>query len=272
LFDICASIACVRLRRRLGMLRRGLGFGRRDRHIAEQAEAAVVRGFRSSRQLYGIRCSEKAERLPHLGIAGDSGERDAPRRAWRTRDDACIAQQPGGFEHGLPRHFGAGSREGDIEAAHDSGCNRSRGCRRGRRRDRLVLTRGQRLDAPAYRRGAGEIGLAAGLVRIELRLDDVARLEEDVDHPAREREFLLAQAVEQRFQLVRDAHHVVEAEHAAAALDRMGRTEDGVELVQAGCVRIEAEEQILHRRQMLCRLLEEQLVELGEVRGHGFTR
>jgi hypothetical protein len=62
-------------------------------------------------------------------------------------------------------------------------------------------------------------------------LEQVAGVEEGVDHVRPQRQLALADAVEQVFQDVGDFGEIGKAEGAGRALDRMGGAEDGVQLL-----------------------------------------
>ena len=64
--------------------------------------------------------------------------------------------------------------------------------------------------------------------------------------------------------------HIGKTECAAAPLDGMGCTENGVELVSVGRIKIKREQQAFHAREMLDGLIEEHLVKLAHVDGHRF--
>ena len=68
----------------------------------------------------------------------------------------------------------------------------------------------------------------------ELPLEDVAGLEEDVDHFALNLKLALAQFVEQRFQYMGQLGHVGKTESAGAALDGMGGAEDRIQVFGVG--------------------------------------
>ena len=92
------------------------------------------------------------------------------------------------------------------------------------------------LESFAHLLDGFRIDLPAILVRVELRFEHVAGLQEGIDHFVAQREFFLAQAVEQGFQNVGHFGHVGETESAAAALDGVGSPENGVEVVEIGRV------------------------------------
>ena len=99
----------------------------------------------------------------------------------------------------------------------------------------------------------------------ELALENVASREQGIDHFHREREFVLARAVEQRLQFVRHCGHVGKTEGAAATFDRVRGAKDGVEFVITGCRRVETEQQVFHFGQMLGRFLKKHFVKLRQV-------
>ncbi len=89
-----------------------------------------------------------------------------------------------------------------------------------------------------------------------------------IHHVVRQRSLTLAYPIQHGLKDVGDFHHVLEAESAARPLDGVGRPEQGVHLFRIGGARIDRQQKRLHARQMLCGLLEEDLVELAHVYGH----
>ena len=103
----------------------------------------------------------------------------------------------------------------------------------------------------------------------ELHLDDVDGLEEHIHHLTQQLQLAIAQFVQQRLKDVRGFGNLGETKSPAPALDRMRCTEDGVKVVFARGIDIKLEQQQLHFREQLGRLLEEDFVELGHVDSHG---
>ena len=76
---------------------------------------------------------------------------------------------------------------------------------------------------------------------------------------------MTAQLVQQRLHLVGQFGHVGKAESGRTALDRVGASEDGVELLVVGRLHIQRQQHLLHLFQVFTSFLEEDLVELGQV-------
>jgi hypothetical protein len=108
----------------------------------------------------------------------------------------------------------------------------------------------------------------AEAVPVQLHLQDILGRQEGVDMGRRQRHFALADAVQQRFQHVRDFAHVGHAKRRRAALDRMGGAENRVQVFFAGRLDVHSQQQALHFSQQLFRLVEEDLVELANIDGH----
>jgi hypothetical protein len=80
-------------------------------------------------------------------------------------------------------------------------------------------------------------------MRREKFLENVAGIEEGVDHLRTQSQFALANAVEQVLQDMRDLGQVGEPEGAGRALDRMRGAENRVELLGIGIVDVEAQQE-----------------------------
>ena len=92
-----------------------------------------------------------------------------------------------------------------------------------------------------------------------------------IGHRLRHLHALAAQLVEQRLDAVRERGDVGEAERRAAALDRMGDAENGVDQLRLGRSEVELQERGLHAVERLEALFEERAVELGEIERHAST-
>ena len=106
-------------------------------------------------------------------------------------------------------------------------------------------------------------------MRIELRTDHIAGAQEGVDHRRGQFDFFLAQTIEQRLQFMGHFGHIMETEGTAAALDRMGGTKNRVQILKAGRLDVERQQQAFHARQILGGFIEKHLVELAEFSSHG---
>jgi hypothetical protein len=94
---------------------------------------------------------------------------------------------------------------------------------------------GARKDIEPLHHHLGRIGVELA-VRLPAALgqlpgDHVLGMEERIDHLRPQRDLLLAQAIEQRFQGMGGVRDVGEPERPRATLDRVGRAEDGIELL-----------------------------------------
>jgi hypothetical protein len=154
-------------------------------------------------------------------------------------------------------------------------CGRCRGrgigARRRWGRGQRARARSECADVEQQRCGVDRFA-AAALVARKLRAQRVAGLQQGVDHRAAGCEFAPAQLVEQRLHLVRQLGHVVEAERRRAALDRVRAAKDRVERLVVGGCDVEREQQRLHLLEVLACLLEEDLVELGQIDAGGGLR
>src|SRR6185437_1640972 len=81
----------------------------------------------------------------------------------------------------------------------------------------------------ARRFDRGVLAAVAGLQPLEVRLERVARVEQQAHRGRVRLAAALAQRVEERLHLVRGLGELREAEGAAAALDRVRGAEDGIE-------------------------------------------
>ena len=103
---------------------------------------------------------------------------------------------------------------------------------------------------------------------IQHQLENVSGGKKGIHHFALQQQFALADAVKQVFQDMGDILQIGEAKRAARSLDRMGGAENRVELLRVRILQIEFEQQGLHAGQMLLGFLEEDLVELTDVKAH----
>lgn len=123
----------------------------------------------------------------------------------------------------------------------------------------------QTFEFRADRDGGFHVRLGARAIRGELILQHVLRGEERVDHVPAQNQFVIARAIQQRFEDVRRFRQRGETERRRAALDRMRRAEDRREVFGIGIGDVQHEEQLLHLREVFIGLVEEGLIELGNV-------
>jgi len=131
---------------------------------------------------------------------------------------------------------------------------------------RLILSKVA--QSGANRRNGARVGDSLAAMRGEQALEDIAGVEEGIDHVLAQRQFALADAIQQIFQDVRDFGQIVETEGAGRTLDRVRGAEDRIELLGVGLMHIQFEQHGFHAAQMLRGLLEEDLVKLGHVKAH----
>ncbi|CAJ8135634.1 Uncharacterised protein [Burkholderia pseudomallei] len=162
--------------------------------------------------------------------------------------------------HGLSRRNGRRRRGGSSGRS-----GRGRGCRR---RLRAARRRLQPLELRADRGRGGRIGLGARAVVGELVGQHVLRLEERIDHLLRQRELMIACAIEQRFEDVRRFRERGEAERRGAALDRVRGAKDRRQILGIGRGDVQVQQQLLHLREQLVGFVEERLVELCDIESH----
>lgn len=162
--------------------------------------------------------------------------------------------------HGLSRRNGRRRRGGSSGSS-----GRGRG---GRRRLRAARRRLQPLELRADRGRGGRIGLGARAVVGELVGQHVLRLEERIDHLLRQRELMIACAIEQRFEDVRRFRERGEAERRGAALDRVRGAKDRRQILGIGRGDVQVQQQLLHLREQLVGFVEERLVELCDIESH----
>ena len=160
---------------------------------------------------------------------------------------------------------------------HRGGCGHggSSGCRgrrhrcdhRGRRRHhgRGAIAGGQPRDALHQIGGGHGLALAARLVARQQAARGIRRLQQHIHHFRHRGDFMAAQTVQQRLHLVRQLGHVGETEGRRSPLDRVGTTENAVELFVIGCIQVQIQQHLLHLVEVLPRLFEEDLVELGQI-------
>ncbi len=103
---------------------------------------------------------------------------------------------------------------------------------------------------------------------VEQALQYVAGFEKGTDHVHVQGSLPATDAVEQRLQFVGHGGQVVEAEHAAGALDRVRRTEDAIERLGVRLIEVEPDQQEFERRQVFVGFLEEDLEELLHTGSH----
>ena len=146
-------------------------------------------------------------------------------------------------------------------------------CRRDRfgiRRRRLAGRRdGQRIEPGDDMLECRVIRLALCAIGVDLALEHVATGEKHVHRRAVEHQFAVSRAIEQILQPVGGVLQTGETEGARPALDRMRRAEDRVELFAVRGRGVERNQQTLHLVEQLVGLVEEGLVELGDVDTHG---
>ena len=136
--------------------------------------------------------------------------------------------------------------------------------------------------------GRGGLGLADdGHLQIELQVRHALRvdgllgldgaqhgaqhvhgLQQQVGHRRRDRHAAAAQLIEQRLEAVGEGGDLAEAERGAAAFDRVRDAEYGVDQFRIRGADVELQQRRLHGVERLEALLEERVVELGQVDGH----
>ena len=112
------------------------------------------------------------------------------------------------------------------------------------------------------------VDVGAVAVAVQLHLEDVLGGQERVHVLCRQAHLALANAVEQRLEHVRHFAHVVQAEGRCPALDRVGGTEDRVQVFRVRRIDIDGQQQTLLFGEQLFRLVEKDLVKLADVDGH----
>ncbi len=98
-----------------------------------------------------------------------------------------------------------------------------------------------------------------------LRLDNIAGLEHGIDVGPVDRAFTLAQQVEQVLEHMRERGDLLEPEHGRAALDRVDRAEDRVQIVGARRIGVEPQQDGFGAGQVLLRLFEKDRTERAAV-------
>ena len=112
------------------------------------------------------------------------------------------------------------------------------------------------------------IHLASPLVCLKHGTQQIARLEKCINHIGTQHKFLLANTIKQVLKNVCCVSQIGKTEGACAALDRVCRPKNGIELLHIRIFKIQIEQQRLHCRQMLLGLLEEHLIELTHIDSH----
>ena len=135
------------------------------------------------------------------------------------------------------------------------------------RRLRLAQERAQRREGIIG--GAGRrVGFVGGVGQQAGK--NVVGADQGIDQPGGDGDLGVAHAVHHRLELVREGDEVVEAEGAAAALDRMDGAEDGVNLVHVDLAGGEAQQPGLGDGQQFGAFVEVGLLEAAEI-VHGCT-
>src|SRR6185312_9339829 len=107
-----------------------------------------------------------------------------------------------------------------------------------------------------------------GLDGAQHRAQHIDRLQQQVRHGQRDLHTAAAQLIQQRLEAVCEGGDVREAERGAAALDRVGDAEDGVDELAIRSADIQLQQRRFHRVERLEALLEEGIVELSQIDGH----
>src|SRR5581483_7307594 len=138
-----------------------------------------------------------------------------------------------------------------------------------RRRGRTLLAGESRLDAfeQAERGNENRAGRlpAADLgrdFRVELA-ESVAAFEDEIDDCGRNRQLLLARQIKQRLQLVGERLDGRQIKKARAPLERVKRTENGIEYVHVRGIFLEDEYSLLDILQVLLGFVEELAEQFG---------
>ncbi|AIP27564.1 hypothetical protein DR63_5733 [Burkholderia thailandensis E264] len=233
------------------------------RHVGLEPQRERVARLRAADDL-----PEIAELLGQqfLILVADARQRDLQMRAVATAcgGDGCAGRRMRGLDRLLDDVLGH---------AEDAHRRRGRCCGRrrdggGRRRLHAARRRLQPFELRADRGRGGRIGLGARAIVGELVGQHILRLEERVDHLLRQREFMIACAIEQRFEDVRRLGERSEAEGRGAALDRMRGAKDRRQILGIGRCDVQVQQQLLHLREQLVRFVEERLIELCDVESH----
>gem|GEM_PF-3182656 len=116
------------------------------------------------------------------------------------------------------------------------------------------------------------INLTPTLVPFEHIAQQIAAFQERINHIRTQAKLLLANTIEQIFQDMRGFSQIGEAESACTPLDRVSCAKNGVKLLGIRIFDIQIKQKPFHYSQMLCRFLEEHLVELTHVDSHATPR
>ena len=147
---------------------------------------------------------------------------------------------------------------------------RMEGRRDGRERSHGHVLR-ERLQHHAHIGHGILVDGAAQAVAVELHLEDILGRQKGVDVFRRQRHLALTDAVEQRLEDMRHLAHVGEAERRCATLDRMGGTEDGIQVFGVGRRNINGQQQPFLFSQQFFGLIEKDLKKLANIDGHRVT-
>ena len=113
-----------------------------------------------------------------------------------------------------------------------------------------------------------QIGASLAAMTRDHGADQVAGFEESIDVRVDQPDLVFADAIKQRLEHMGETRDVIEAEHAGATLDRVGGTEDSVEIVLGRDRDVHAHQQAFHAGKVFGSLLEEDLLELADVDAH----
>ena len=263
--------------------------GGRFRRIEAVEEAEPLVGFHAGalgifqRALFRAQCrcfkNFQVIRIEHERADGN----DVVERLMRGDDDRAASTVEWGFrdtseqtEFGNQRidvalfHF----RQLDAEPARAITRHHGRLCRHLQKRRRRQGGRGhhvlrQILQHHAYVGHGILVDAGAVPVPIELHFKNIFGGQKGVDMDTRQGHFALADTVEQRLEDVGHLGHVGQAERRRAALDRVGSTEDGVQVFRVGGRDIDAQQQPLFFGEQLLGFIEENLEKLADIDRHG---
>ena len=98
----------------------------------------------------------------------------------------------------------------------------------------------------------------------------IAGLQQYIDHLRLQGDLPGAHLIQQGFQHMGNGGEVIKAEHAAGALDRVGRAKNTVKGLCIGLGNIQRQQQMFQGGEMLFCFLEEHPKKLTHTKGHGY--
>ena len=115
------------------------------------------------------------------------------------------------------------------------------------------------------------VGLLAVAVGIELVVQHILGFQKGVDDVAAQRQLATTCVIEDVLEQVGGVLQHIEAEGAGTALDRVGGTENGVELLGVGIIEIQLQQVPLHIAEKLFGLFEKCVVKVGDIHAHSLN-